>query len=34
MHFGNDPRPGDGIPIIAEKDEFVVNRNAYRRLSL
>ena len=31
MHFGNDPRPGDGIPIIAEKDEFVVNRNAYRR---
>jgi hypothetical protein len=31
MHFGNDPRPGDKQPIMAEDGEFVVNRNAYRR---
>ena len=31
MHFGNDPRPGDKQPIMAEKDEYVVNRNAARK---
>ena len=31
MHFGNDPRPGDRQPIMAEKDEYVVNRNAARK---
>ena len=31
MYFGNDPRPGDGIPIITEPEEYVVNRNASRK---
>tara|TARA_R100001082_G_scaffold35187_1_gene18265 strand:+ start:10873 stop:12087 length:1215 start_codon:yes stop_codon:yes gene_type:complete len=31
MYFGNDPRPGDSQPIMAEKDEYVVNRNAARK---
>ena len=31
MFFGNDPRPGDTEHIIAEKDEYVVNRNAARK---
>ena len=31
MFYGNDPRPGDTELIKAEKDEFVVNRNAARK---
>jgi len=31
MFFGNDPRPGDTEHIVAEKDEYVVNRNAARK---
>ena len=31
MYFNNDPRPGDKQPIMAEEDEYVVNRNAARK---